>query len=451
MEVVWPVVALVVGLGIGVYVSRQILSTKNSAAQQRFVDLHAALAKLENVKGNATLVSAQNLDLTRDVETRDIEIGDLRSLRQTLSNQVDDLRQQRDNLDTAKQVVAAEKKLGDDLNKDQLDQLRYSLRNTENERDKARDKVTFFEVNQEQQRKEHEASLDRAERQRESWAAQEERVLVEERAAQYKREADRDRMWNEHQTTVTSRITELCKLPEYQLPLFTNENLPSEWMERFGTKFKPDVLIQLENQFVVIDAKHSKAGSLATYIGAQVKDFAKKAESSQLIYPTVFFVVPTFALAELKELLFREAGYRIYVVGIEAMAVLLAMFKRIEGYALADKLDPVERENIVNSLAHLHHHIRFRNAADILISEQGLGVLHLAEKRMSPEMQGEVDQAIGKIRLPNIQQPEAKKLVANLEHQQTRMLEMSSPKALVSGDDFDSARFIAGEATAGEA
>jgi len=321
--------------------------------------------------------------------------------------------------------------------------LRSDLKAIEKERDLLGAKVIKFESTDEQRKAEHLAQLAQAEEQRKSWERQEERVLQKEKETQADAEASRDRIWNDHETRVISRMVELCQQPEYQLPLYTNKNIPSELVEKFGTRFKPDILIQLENQFIVFDAKHSKSEQLSTYIANQVKSFATKADSSQLIYPAVFFVVPTLALAELKQTTFAEAGYRVYVVGTESLPVLLAMFKRVEGYALADKLDPAERENIVTVLAGMYQHINFRNATDLLLTKSGLNTLRQTGLRLSSEMQDEVNQVLSKSRLPNLSTSETKKLMANDDNQQEVMLDLISPKAMISKEDFDATEYIA--------
>jgi hypothetical protein len=325
---------------------------------------------------------------------------------------------------------------------DRIFSLNAQLESLKKENNLLSGRIVKFETTEEQRRLEHERRLEQADKQRQSFEKQEDRILQREREAAEAAEAARDRMWNDHEVKVISKMVELCQAPEYQMPIYTNKNIPSELVDKFGTRFKPDVLIQLENQFIVFDAKHSKSEQLSTYIASQVKSFAVKADSSQLIYPAVFFVVPTPALADLKQTVFNESGYRVYIVGVESLPVLLAMFKRVEGYALADKLDPAERENIVTSLASMHQHISFRNASELLLTKIGVDTLRKNELRLSSDMQAEVKQKL-KQRIPVLSTSDTKKLMANYDNPQQLMEEMISPKAMISGEDFDAPEFIA--------
>jgi len=471
------IVAILGGLAAGALIAWLALRGNADAQSARVgtlendcAELKTQLTALQSSSSQLAIENAQLKDSCKGLESVEAEFSELQNAKavldsehftlarefENLSGRVSaqeegykgQLRQLQNSFDSTERELTSVRKLHNSAegqlqqSREQLAELRANLKAAELQRDEAQRSVTQFEAAQARQDAEHVLRLAQAEKQRESWEKQEKRVLSEEKDAQDRREAYRDRIWSEHQGTVVARFVELCKLPDYQLPMYTSELLPPEWIERFGTRFKPDILIQLENQFVVFDAKYSKAGSLSTYISTQVKSFATKAEGNQLIYPAVFFVVPTFALSELKEVAFRESGYRIYVVAAEAVPTLLAMFKRLEGYALADKLDPVERENIVNALAHLHHHIRYRNAASLIMAEQGIELLNRADEWLPDSVLTEVRHAIERIRMPSIPQPQAKKLVANLDNQQALILDMSSPKAMVSSEDLDSARLL---------
>ena len=320
--------------------------------------------------------------------------------------------------------------------------LRAELSATEKERNILSTKVIKFETTSEQKDKELKDALTQIQTARESFEDEKKRVRKADEDIREKASKERDRMWNEHESKVATRMIELCQTPEYQLPIYTNKNIPVELVEVFGARFKPDILIQLENQFVVFDAKHSKSEQLATYISNQVKSFAVKADSNKLIYPAVFFVVPTPALVELKQTTFTEAGYRVYIVGLESLPVLLAMFKRIEGYALADKLDPAERENIVTALATMYQHINFRNATDLLLTKTGWNALRQMGLRLSSDMQNDVNNLLNNSRVPNLSTSETKKLMADPDNQQNEMVEMISPKAMISKKDFDAVEYV---------
>jgi len=144
------------------------------------------------------------------------------------------------------------------------------------------------------------------------------------------------------------------------------------------------------------------------------------------------------ALAELKQTTFTESGYKVYVVGTESLPVLLAMLKRVDAYGLTDKIiDSAERESIVTVLADMHQHINFRNAADLQMTKFGLDALRRVGLRLKPEMQDEVGHLLGKSRLPVMSSSEIKKLMANPDNQETVIVAMTSPKAIIPKEDME--------------
>lgn len=122
----------------------------------------------------------------------------------------------------------------------------------------------------------------------------------EEERNRAEREEERDRIWNEHENAVIATLSELCKQPHLHFTSYSNNNLPDE----FDGKLKPDFLIDFLGQYVVFDAKASKAESLQTYINDAVKTTAEKIKKNGRIYPHVFLVVPTEAIGELKKLIY---------------------------------------------------------------------------------------------------------------------------------------------------
>jgi hypothetical protein len=252
------------------------------------------------------------------------------------------------------------------------------------------------------------------------------RVRREDEARLLEQEQQRDRIWAEHEVHVINILSDLCKSPEYGFSTFDNNNLP----EGFSGTLKPDFMIEFLEQYVIFDAKVSKADNLQTYINTQVKSTVKKVESNKSIYPTIFFVVPTDAIRQLKQTHFYEKGYAFYVVTPEALAPILASLKKISNYEFAEQLSPQDRDGIVNIIAEFDHHINFRNAYELVLTQMGVNVLKKAEN-LNEDIQKEVAFKKGKMRLETPTPTQLKQLMMEREAQQEKIEKFVSPKAAV--------------------
>ena len=101
-----------------------------------------------------------------------------------------------------------------------------------------------------------------------------------------------------------------------------------------------------------------------------------------LIFRIVVLVVPRSNLTELKQLVYFHGGFTFFVVSEESLEPLIASFKEIEKYAVAEQYDPADREKIINLIALFDTHIRKQNAVNLLAAAQGLTVL--SEKNRLP-------------------------------------------------------------------
>ena len=232
-----------------------------------------------------------------------------------------------------------------------------------------------------------------------------------------------------------SRLATLCKLPQLSFTHYTNTNLPDD----FDGSLKPDFMIGFLDQYIIFDAKVSKAESLQTYINNAVKTTAQKAKKNSKIASMIFLVVPTEAITELKAFVYPVDGYSIYVVSPEALAPILASLKKITTYEFADQMDPEQRENLIQAFAEMDFHINLQNAVNILLAKQGTQVLERLQQT-DPDIAAEV--AIKKQPMnakASIAASEIKKLVTNLSAQNLETQQLVSPKAAVSKKDLKAA------------
>jgi hypothetical protein len=239
-------------------------------------------------------------------------------------------------------------------------------------------------------------------------------------------------MWAEHENKVVSLLTDLCNQPQFAFTSYDNNNLP----EDFHGSLKPDFMIDFLQQYVVFDAKVSEAKNLQVYINDQVQKTAIKVKGNKKIYSTIFLVVPTVAIHELKKKYFYEEGFTFFVIEPESLASILALFKKIENYEFAEAMDPKERENIVDLIAAFNYHISARNAHELGLILHGLETLDKAERNMDPTIFADAMIKKAKMRHINLNTADTKELVANPEKVTQQLLDLVEPKARITKEEL---------------
>ncbi len=310
---------------------------------------------------------------------------------------------------------------------DRFKNVESDYKATLKERDALQKAVAKFETTREQHEKEQRILIEKQANALQALEQERTRVLQNEAQALKRAEEERDRLWNDHENTVVSTLIDLCKQPHLQFRSYTNNNLP----EDFDGSLKPDFLIDFLGQYVVFDAKISKAQNLQTYIDDQVKKTAEKMKKNDKIYPHVFLVVPSEAISELKKTTFAKDQYYFYVVAREALSPILASLKRISIYELAETLDPQKRENIINMLADLATHISYRNAHELILTKMGADTLDRVA-RTDPELAAEVDQKRQEKKFSALSASEVKRIASSLTEQNAEVQSLAAPKASVN-------------------
>jgi len=308
--------------------------------------------------------------------------------------------------------------------------LKEKFSNVQQKNDELATKIAKLESELESEKnkktKDFEKKVSELEEARKSLEDEKVRVRREDEEKLAEIEKNRDRIWAEHEVYAISKMKEICIKPEYSFSFYENTNLP----ETFDWKFKPDFLIDFLWQYVIFDAKISKSASIQNYINEQVKSTARKIKSStntNEIYPTIFFVIPQIDFEKMNKIAFYEDWFNFFVITPEFFEIVLMSFKKISIYENLEKIDPQERENIVNILAAYDQHISHRNAIDILSSIQGVKIWKL-KNNLWEEMLEEIDQKKSKIRLETFKPTELQKFIKDPNHQIEEIKKMIEPK-----------------------
>ncbi len=320
------------------------------------------------------------------------------------------------------------------------ERLKAELGSAMKERDHLQSKETRSEAKREQEEMARREEMEKLQSAIHGYKEEKQRVTREDEARLQNLEQERDRVWADHENAVVATLTDLCKLPHLQFTSYSNTNLPEE----FDGKLKPDFLIEFLGQYVIFDAKASKAESLQTYINDAVKSTAEKVKKNSKIYPHVFLVVPTEAIGEMKKLIYAVGEHYFYVVSREALAPILASLKRISTYELAESLDPQKRENIINMLSELATHISYRNAYELLLIKHGADTLERVS-HIDPNIAAEVEQKNGEKKMSQFSASEIKRLATSLSEQNLAAQQLAAPKAAVKKKHLQEAEEVMGE------
>lgn len=351
--------------------------------------------------------------LKAELDRRTQELGELK-------NQIEQLKAEKNELSTNGKNIFA-----------QLKNIESDHKALMKERDGLSVRVSKFEAESEQRQKRHEDMATKLEEAKAALEDEKVRIRREDEERQQQKMEDRDRMWNDHEQDVVALLGGLTKKEHCEFTSYSNTNLP----EGFSGSLKPDFMIEFLDQYIIFDAKVSRSQDLQNYIKESVKKTALKIKGNQKIYSTVFLVVPTDAVATLKQMSFYEEGFMFYIVSPEALEPILASLKRMESYEFTEGIDPQERENIVDLVAAFDFHVSTRNAHELQMIYHGLETLHKAQNA-NPELMAEAMIKKAKMRNLNLSTAETKELVANPKEVAQQLLELVEPKAKITQEDL---------------
>lgn len=237
---------------------------------------------------------------------------------------------------------------------------------------------------------------------------------------------NRDKVWSVFEDYAIDVMSQICQSPRYSFKYFTNSNLP----KHFDGSFEPDFLLEFLGQYVIFDAKSSKSKDIKVYIKDQVKKTVAKIKASptpEEIFTNVYFVIPSMAISEVPDrVIYDESGYTFFVIPLEAVEPLIASFKRITFYELAEKFDPRDRESIVNLMASYDIHVRRQNAINLVATYSGLEVLS-RKKSLSKDFLKDLEHKVSEHKFDGITQNEVKKFAQNPTNQLEVIRELVSP------------------------
>ncbi len=198
------------------------------------------------------------------------------------------------------------------------------------------------------------------------------RVRKEDEMKQEQEKENQSRIWNDHEIKSLNFMKDICKKEDIQLSCYSNTKPPPD----FPTNLKPDFTVKIMDQYAIFDAKFSKSSNISTYLKTQVKQSAIKYEGcSSILFPFIFFVIPSISISEIKETYFHHGQFHYYVITVEAFEPIIRTLKKLEDYSFTKDLDPEDRGRIIDAIANLSRRIKEQNAINLLGTSYGLKAL----------------------------------------------------------------------------
>ncbi len=361
--------------------------------------------KLILLERDKTRLAESKIRLEGELERKSEELGELKGDIKKISKERDELGGKYETLF---------------LEKIELQSVRKNLEEKVDETSKVIARHNAEEIRKQKEFEERITKLANAEKALED---ERQRIRREDEEKQANIDAERERIWHNHEQMVVSKLRETCQKSNIGFLLHDNTNLPATF-----TKLKPDAVIPFLWQYVVFDAKKSK--NIRSYIDDQVKSTAKKYKDNPEIYSTVFFVIPNEELQELKNQSFLEDGFSFYVISPDSIEPILASLKKISEYDTIADFDPQDREIIVNLITNYDRHISLQNAANILFTKESIGLMN-SKEGLHSEIQKEITNKKESMRGKKLNEGELKKIAQSMSEQEKQVNELLEPKVTI--------------------
>lgn len=257
-----------------------------------------------------------------------------------------------------------------------------------------------------------------------------EQLIEDDKKLKEEKELNRSRIWKEHQDKTVTLILGLCQRSEYAFKSYDDRNPPTELSD---VNLKPDVCLEFFDEYIIFDAKtpNSPNSNLEEYLKNQVKDSAKKYnKAAKYIHKSVFFIIPSEEVARIKTAVYVENNYRFHIIPPEAIEPILANYKKIEGYEIAEKLNPEDREELINLIARYDNHIMRRNQIDLFLIDHGFKTIGSKVNLPSGFREALAEKQSIEIINPPTQNRKRKISLENSEREHQQLIEEAKIKSL---------------------
>jgi len=173
------------------------------------------------------------------------------------------------------------------------------------------------------------------------------------------------RQWQNHEKETQELIENLCS------------TLRIEYVKEPQLDKIPDNTIRILGEYIIFDAKSPKTDDLTNfpiYIKNQAKSLHKYT-SQKGVKNDIFLVVPSNTLEYINDLKITMNGYNVFIIAKDSMELTLISLKKIEDIDLAGKLDPRDRDNLVNVIGSFAYFVRRNGRINLELGEYSVNLI----------------------------------------------------------------------------
>jgi len=228
--------------------------------------------------------------------------------------------------------------------------------------------------------------------------------------------------WANHQDNVVGNIKRIC------------QKHTIEYVENVPFKGKPDAVIKICDEYVVLDAKSPASNNLEnfpTYIRTQTESVGKYVKEDN-VRKDLFLVVPSNTVDVLDQFCYNMADYSVYIVTVDALEPIILSLKKIEDYEFVNQMSPEERENICRVIGKFAHMTKRRIQIDHFFAWEFLDILTKCKADLPREILEKVVEFEKSEKLNPPQERRSKQILTrDLEDDAGRIQKEAEAKAIV--------------------
>ncbi len=187
-------------------------------------------------------------------------------------------------------------------------------------------------------------------------------------------------MWSKHQTNVQEVIKMIC------------QKHTIEYVDKVPFKGKPDNTIQINDEYIIFDAKSPSSDDLKsfpTYIKIQTESVKKYVKEAN-VRKDIFLVIPSNTVDVIDSFSYNMADYNVYVVTVDVLEPLILALRRIEDYEFVKQLTPEDRENICRIIGKFAHITKRKMQVDIFFTKELIDILKKCEANLPADIMEKV-------------------------------------------------------------
>ena len=187
-------------------------------------------------------------------------------------------------------------------------------------------------------------------------------------------------MWSKHQINVQEVIKMIC------------QKHTIEYVDKVPFKGKPDNTIQINDEYIIFDAKSPSSDDLnnfPTYIKTQTESVKKYIKEAN-VRKDIFLVIPSNTVDVIDSFSYNMADYNVYVVTIDVLEPLILALRKIEDYEFVEQLTPEDRENICRIIGKFAHITKRKMQVDIFFTKELIDILKKCEANLPEDIMEKV-------------------------------------------------------------